>query len=184
MFSSNYPLYEDLRERVMAVLEQFVPDIEVYSIDEAFLEFKGFENENLQLYGEKIRDRILKWTGILTSVGIAPTKALAKGANKIARKFPEKTNNTFIISNDAQRVKVLKWTKIESVWGIGRQLSKRLKFQNIHSACDFSKLSDAWVLKNFSITELNLKKDLEGKPTLQLEDTHHLKKSIATTRSF
>ena len=105
-------------------------------------------------------------------------------ANKIARKFPRETNNVFIIRTDKQRIKALKWTKIESVWGIGRRLSLRLKSQGVTTAYDFSLLSDTWVLKNFSITELKLKKDLEGKPTLKLEDTTKSKKSIATTRSF
>ncbi|AOW20929.1 Y-family DNA polymerase [Urechidicola croceus] len=184
VFSSNYPLYGDMSSRVMSILGQFTPDVEIYSIDEAFLQFKGYENYNMQAYGEEMQKRILKWTGIPTSVGIAPTKALAKVANKIARKFPKETNNVFIISTDEQRIKALKWTKIESVWGIGRQLSKRLKSQRIKTAYDFSKLNDEWVRKNFSITELNLKKDLEGKPTLKLEDTSGAKKSIATTRSF
>ena len=184
VFSSNYPLYGDMSDRVISILKQFTPDIEPYSIDEAFLEFKGFENYDMQSYGETIQKRILKWTGIPTSVGFAPTKALSKVANKVARKFPKETNNVFIIHTDEQRIKALKWTKIESVWGIGRRLSKRLKLQGVKTAYDFSLLSDTWVLKNFSITELNLKKDLEGKPTLKLEDTTKSKKSIATTRSF
>jgi len=184
VFSSNYPLYGDMSSRVMSILEQFTPNIEIYSIDEAFLEFKGFENYDLQAYGEKIQKRILKWTGIPTSVGIAPTKALAKIANKIARKFPKETNNVFIISSDKERIKALKWTKIASVWGIGHRLSKRLITQGVKTGYDFSQLSDNWVLGNFSKTELNLKKDLEGKPTLQLENHEQRKKSIATTRSF
>jgi DNA polymerase V len=184
VFSSNYPLYGDMSDRVISILKQFTPDVEPYSIDEAFLEFKGFDNYDMQSYGEKIQKRILKWTGIPTSVGIAPTKALSKVANKIARKFPRETNNVFIIRTDKQRIKALKWTKIESVWGIGRRLSLRLKSQGVTTAYDFSLLSDTWVLKNFSITELKLKKDLEGKPTLKLEDTTKSKKSIATTRSF
>ena len=184
VFSSNYPLYGDMSSRVMSILGQFTPDVEIYSIDEAFLEFKGYENYDLNSYGIKIQQRILKWTGIPTSVGIAPTKALAKVANKIARKFPKKTNNVFIISSDEERIKALKWTKIESVWGIGRRLSKRLIPRGVKTAYDFSQLEDTWILKNFSITELNLKKDLEGKPTLQLENYGHRKKSIATTRSF
>ncbi|NOY47152.1 MAG: SOS mutagenesis and repair protein UmuC, partial [Chlorobi bacterium] len=88
VFSSNYPLYGDMSSRVMSILEQFTPDVEIYSIDEAFLEFKGFDNYNFEDYGNQIRRRILKWTGIPTCVGIAPTKALSKVANKIARKFP------------------------------------------------------------------------------------------------
>lgn len=184
VFSSNYPLYGDMSKRVINILEQYTPNIEPYSIDEAFLHFKKFSDFDFQLHGETIRNQIYDWTGIPTSVGIAPTKALAKVANKIARKFPKETNNVFVITTDKERIKALKWTKIESVWGVGRRLSKRLKSQQIMNAYQFSILDDEWVLGNFSITELNLKKDLQGIPTLQLENHKKNKKAIATTRSF
>ncbi len=184
VFSSNYPLYGDMSSRVMSILGQFTPDVEIYSIDEAFLEFKGFENYDLNDYGLQVQYRILKWTGIPTSVGIAPTKSLAKLANKIARKFPKKTNNVFVISSDKDRIKALKWTQISDIWGVGRRLSKRLKSQGVKTAYDFIQLTDSWVLGNFSITELYLKRDLTGFLTLKLEDTNLPKKSIATTRSF
>ena len=184
VFSSNYPLYGDMSSRVMSILEQFTPDIEIYSIDEAFLEFKGYENYDMKKYGIEMQHRILKWTGIPTSVGIAPTKALAKVANKIARKFPKETTNVFVISSDKERIKALKWTEISMVWEIGRRLSKRLKAQGVKTGYDFTQLSDSWILGNFSITELHLKKDLEGIETLELEDTTNRKKAIATTRSF
>ena len=108
MFSSNYPLYGDMSSRVMHILEQFTPDIEVYSIDEAFLQFKGFENYNLKTHGHDIRNRVLKWTGIPTCVGIAPTKALSKVANKIARKFPKQTGGVYVIDSEEKRIKALK----------------------------------------------------------------------------
>lgn len=183
VFSSNYPLYGDMSSRVMNILGQFTPDVEVYSIDEAFLKFKGFENYNFDEYGAKIRTRILQWTGMPTSVGIAPTKALSKVANKIARKFPNKTNHVFVIDSDVKRIKALKWMKIEDVWGIGRRLQKRLKRMNVKTAYDFTLLSDELVKKHFSITELKLKNDLEGKSVLELDEPSN-KKAIATTRSF
>ncbi|MBP0902745.1 Y-family DNA polymerase [Mariniflexile gromovii] len=183
VFSSNYPLYGDMSSRVMAILEQFTPDVEVYSIDEAFIQFKGFENYNFIDYGSQIRTRILKWTGIPTCVGIAPTKALSKVANKIARKFPNQTQGVYVIDSEEKRLKALKWMKIEDVWGIGRGLTKRLKAKHCHTAFDFVQLPDDWVRKNFSITEWKLKKDLEGIPTLQLDEVK-TKQAIATTRSF
>ncbi len=183
VLSSNYPLYGDMSTRVMSILHQFTPDLEVYSIDEAFLQFKGFDNYNFSLYGDKIKRRILKWTGIPTCVGIAPTKALSKVANKIARKFPKQTNGVFVIDSDQKRIKALKWMKIKDVWGIGRRLQKRLKIKNINTAYDFTQLSDEWIRKNFSIIEWKLKKELEGISMLALE-TPKTKKSIATTRSF
>lgn len=183
VFSSNYPLYGDMSSRVMAILKQFTPDVEVYSIDEAFLQFKGFDTYNFNDYGTQIRKRILKWTGIPTCVGVAPTKALSKVANKIARKFPEKTKGVYVIDSDEKRIKALRWLKIADVWGIGSALNKRLKEKGIFTAYQFTQLSDDWVRKNFSIVEWRLKKDLEGIPTLQL-DVEASKKAIATTRSF
>lgn len=184
VFSSNYPLYGDMSNRVMSILEQFTPDVEVYSIDEAFLEFKGFDNYDFYDYGLQIRQRILKWTGIPTCVGIAPTKALSKVANKIARKFPKKTNGVYVINSEDKRIKALKWLKIESVWGIGYGLQKRLKTRQCITAYDFTQLSDEWVKHNMAVTGLRLKKELLGIPTLALEDHNQQKKAIATTRSF
>lgn len=184
VFSSNYPLYGDMSSRVMSILEQFTPDVEVYSIDEAFLQFKGFDNYDFNDYGLQIRQRVLKWTGIPTSVGIAPTKALSKVANKIARKFPKKTNGVYVIDSEDKRIKALKWIKIKSVWGIGRGLQKRLKSRHCVNAYDFTQLSDEWVKTNMAIVGLRLKKELLGIPTLALEEPIRQKKAIATTRSF
>jgi len=184
VLSSNYPLYGDMSARVMKILEQFSPDIEVYSIDEAFLQLKGFENYNFSDYGTQIRSRILQWTGIPTCVGIAPTKALSKVANKIARKFPKETDGVYVIDSDEKRIKALKWTPLKKVWGIGYRLEKRLAAKGCETAWDFTQLSDNWVLKNFSITEWKLKKELEGVPKIELENEVSSKKSIATTRSF
>jgi DNA polymerase V len=183
VLSSNYPLYGDLSHRVMTILKQFTPDVEVYSIDEAFLEFIGFDDSNFIDYGYQIRQRILKWTGIPTSVGIAPTKALSKVANKIARKFPKETKGVYIIDSEEKRIKALKWTQLESVWGIGRSLQKRLKAKGCRTAFDFTNLSDEWVRKKFSITEWKLKKDLEGISKIKLDEIK-TKRAIATTRSF
>ena len=142
VFSSNYPLYGDMSSRVMKILSQFTPDIEVYSIDEAFLQFKGFDNYKLDAYGHEIRNRVLKWTGIPTCVGIGPTKALSKVANKIARKFPKETGGVYIIDTEEKRIKALKWTSIDKVWGIGRALEKRLIQNQCKTAYDFVQLPD------------------------------------------
>ena len=183
VLSSNYPLYGDMSNRVMSILEQFTPDVEVYSIDEAFVQFIGFENYDFEDYGIQIRQRILKWTGIPTCVGIAPTKALSKVANKIARKFPNETKGVYVIDSEEKRIKALKWITLEAVWGIGRGLQKRLKAKGCKTALDFVQLPDEWVRKNFSITEWKLKKDLEGVPKIKL-DEFQTKRAIATTRSF
>lgn len=183
VFSSNYALYGDMSNRVMNLLSEFTPEIEIYSIDEAFLKFNGFEYHNLQTIAEQIKIRVTKGTGIPISIGFAPTKALAKVANKIAKKFPDKTNGIYIIDDEDKRIKAIKWTKIEDVWGIGRRHAKRLQSQNIFNAFQFTQLHDDWVRKQMSVVGLRLKHELEGKPTLDLE-TPKSKKMIATTRSF
>lgn len=183
VFSSNYALYGDMSNRVMTILAQFSPEVEVYSIDEAFLKFTGFENFDLQAYGVQMRERVQKWTGIPISVGFAPTKALAKVANKIAKKFPERTNGSYVIDNEDKRIKALKWTKVEDIWGVGRQHAKRLEALNIKTAYDFTQLTDDWVKNKMSIVGLRLKRELEGQSVLNL-DLPKVKKNIATTRSF
>jgi DNA polymerase V len=183
VFSANFALYGDMSQRVMSILEQYSPEMEVYSIDEAFLKFDGLEHLNLQNYSKEIRIKVQKWTGIPISVGVAPTKALAKVANRIAKKFPKETEGVYIIDTDEKRIKALKWLKIEDVWGIGRQHSKRLMAVGVNTAYDFVQLDDAWVKKHLAIVGLRLKHDLQGIPTLGL-DAVQSKKSIATTRSF
>ncbi len=183
VFSSNYALYGDMSQRVMNTLSQFTPDVEVYSIDEAFLKFSGFEHFNLESYVRRIKATVDKNTGIPVSIGVAPTKALSKIANKIAKKFADKTGGVYVIQNENQRLKALKWLDIDDVWGIGRQHTNRLKAKSVFKAYDFTLLPDDWVRKQMSVVGLRLKKELEGQPTLDLEEVA-TKKAIATTRSF
>ncbi len=184
VFSSNYPLYGDMSNRVMSILERYTPNIELYSIDEAFLQFKGFDLFDLQKEGMKMQKQIKKWTGIPVSVGIAPSKALAKIANKIAKKFAVKTGGVYSIDTEEKRIKALKWTSISDVWGIGRQHFQQLEAIGVANAWQFSLLSDDWVRKQMSVLGLRLKKDLQGLPSIQLEEVKAPKKGIATTRSF
>lgn len=183
VFSANFALYGDMSQRVMTILNDFSPEMEVYSIDEAFIKFEGFERFNLQHIGESMHRRVTKGTGIPISVGIAPTKSLAKVANRIAKKFPEHTNNVYLIDDEEKRIKALRWLKIEDVWGIGRKHAKRLQAIGVKTALDFTMLDDRWVQENMAIVGLRLKRDLEGKPTLDLEEAQQ-KKNIAITRSF
>ena len=183
VLSSNYPLYGDMSARVMNILADFSPEVEVYSIDESFLKLDGFENYNLYEYGTKMRSRVLKWTGIPTCVGIAPTKALCKVANKIARSNLKQSKGICIIDSEEKRIKALKWTKIGNVWGIGSRLKKRLQDKGCFTAWDFTQLPSDWVLKNFSIVAWRLQKDLQGISKIPMEVVSS-KKMIATTRSF
>lgn len=183
VFSSNFKLYGDLSSRVMTILAQMSPEIEIYSIDEAFIRFSNAPFTNLEDFGRNIRKTILKNVGLPVSVGFAPTKSLAKVATNIAKKFPQQTANVYVIDTDEKRIKALKWLPVEDIWGIGRQISKRMYSIGIKKAIQFTELPDLWIKKNLSIVQLKLKKDLCGIPTLKLDDIAN-KKSIATTRSF
>ena len=184
VFSSNYPLYGDMSRRVMDVLKQFTPLVEVYSIDEAFLQFEGFEHYNLEKYSWEIKKRVRKWTGMPVSIGLGPSKTLAKVANRVAKKFADRTGGVYVIDSEEKRVKALKWLAIGDVWGIGHRHNKRLVLREIHTAYDFTQLPDAWVRKEMSVVGLRLKHDLLGKSSIPLEMIAAPKKAIATTRSF
>jgi len=183
VFSANFALYGDMSNRVMNILKDYSDDIEIYSIDEAFLKIDDKDNFDIYSYCLKMRSQVKKWTGIPISIGVAKTKSLAKTANKIAKKFPEKTNNIYIIDSEEKRIKALKWLKVEDVWGIGRQYTKLLLSRNVKTAYEFTQLNDEWIKKKMTIQGLRLKDDLLGKQTFDLENLQD-KKSIATTRSF
>jgi len=156
VFSSNFTLYGDMSSRVMSILSKYTPNIEIYSIDEAFLKFEGFDNYDLESYCKKIQKIVLKHTGIPISIGVAPTKALSKVANRIAKKFPEKTNGVHLIDSDKKKLKALKWLKIGDVWGIGFRHTERLKNIGIHTGYDFINIEDNWIRRNMSVVGLRL----------------------------
>ncbi|MDT0691564.1 Y-family DNA polymerase [Salegentibacter sp. F188] len=183
VFSSNYSLYGDMSGRVMNILTQFTPEIEIYSIDESFLKFNGFELYDLERIGKEMVERVLRHTGIPISVGLAPTKALAKIANKIAKKFADRTGSVYAIDSEEKKEKALRWTKIGDVWGIGRQHEKRLLNINVKNAWEFIQLPNDYAQKQMSVVGLRLKRDLSGESTLDFEEVKN-KKNIAVTRSF
>jgi DNA polymerase V len=184
VFSSNYPLYGDLSNRVMKILEGFTPHTEPYSIDEAFMNFDGMRIADFHDYGLQMKSRIMKWLSIPVSVGFAETKALSKVANKIARKYPERTKGVYVIDTEEKRIKALKWTKIEDVWGIGFRLTKKMKAKNINTAYDFTlPQHESFIKSIMGVTGLRLKYELEGQSVLEL-DLPKDRKTIAITRSF
>ena len=183
VFSSNYALYASMSNKVMTILKQHCPEIEVYSIDESFLYFRGFENYDLKQYCTQIKEMIYQYTKIPVCIGIAPTKALAKVANRIAKKYPMHHNGVYLMDSQEKIEKALKWLPTEDIWGIGRQLAKRLSYLGCNNAYKFTQLEDEYIRRNFSIVELRLKKELLGESVLGLDEVQR-KKSIATTRSF
>ena len=184
IFSSNFTLYGDMSNRVMSIVSRFVPDVEIYSIDEAFLKFNGFTEDQADKKCKEIISTVWRWTGIPVSIGLAPTKSLAKIANRIAKKNPNITKGFYSINNNNKRLEALEKISTGDIWGIGLQNEKKLSNINVKSGIDFINLPDQWVKKNMSIIGLKLKKELEGYPTLDIEETKNDKKSIATTRSF
>jgi DNA polymerase V len=185
VFSSNYALYGDLSNRVMKILAQFTPNLEIYSIDEAFLNFDGLTISDYHNYGVQMKTRVQKWVGIPVCIGFAETKALSKVANKIAKKFQDRTQGVYVIDTEEKRIKALKWTQIEDVWGIGSRTTKKAGLRNIKTALDFVQPQhEAWIKKEMGVIGLRLKYELEGKSVLDLEPIPDQKKSIATTRSF
>lgn len=182
IFSSNYALYGDISRRIMNILGTMAPDIEVYSIDEAFLDLGNMTSDLKQL-ANSIKDRVHRWTGIPVSIGIAPTKTLAKAANRISKTFPE-LNSVHIMDTDEARTKALRWLSNKHIWGIGAQHAKTLDLMHIQSAWDFCQQADAKIRKHFTVVGLRTKKELEGISCIEFEDMPPSKKAIACTRSF
>ncbi len=183
VFSSNYALYGDMSARVMETLATLTPSMEVYSIDEAFLHVPESEHD-LSAYGHALRCRVQQWTGLPVGVGIAPTKALAKVANRSAKRERERSRNVFVIDSDPLRRSILREFPVEDVWGIGKRIAARLHAIGVHTAWDFTQLSDEWVRRELSVVGLRLKRELEGTPQLDLAVDPPPKQMIGTAKSF
>ena len=183
IFSSNYALYGDLSARVMETLRQFSPDMEVYSIDEAFLELTGMEHEDLRKLGRKIKTTVEQWTGIPVSVGIAPTKTLSKVANRAAKKIAEFAG-VCVLGDEESIKQVLERVEVEDIWGVGWQYSKMLKRNGIYNAYQLRGVHDAWAQKKMTVMGLNTVRELRGIPCFEIEDAPPPKKAIVCSRSF
>ncbi len=178
-FSTNFILYGDMSKRVMSILRNNSKEIEIYSIDEAFIECY---NEDLNTYGTNLRKKVKQWTGIPVSVGIAETKVLAKIANHIAKKY--RKSGVFILDNKEIIERALKFTAIEEIWGIGRNHAKRFKEYGINTAHDLTCIEESWIKRKFSIVVLRIAQELKGIKCLDIESQHKTKKNICTSRSF
>jgi len=183
VFSTNFVLYADMALRVKGLLAKFCPETEDYSIDESFLDFHGFDFFNLKDYCANISKTVKQGTGIPVSIGIAPTKTLAKVANKYAKKFPA-YQNVCMIDSEEKRIKALKNFEIGDVWGIGRQHTKRLLSMNIKTAFDFTQLPQEWVRRKMTVTGLRTWKELNGVPCIKIETVIPAKQTIMVSRSF
>ena len=179
IFSSNYALYGDLSRRVMKVLKGFTDKIEIYSIDEAFLDLSHIKDEKVEEYGKKIRERVLKWTGIPTSVGISNTKTLSKVANHVAKK-----NKAGVIFLKENIDNILKNFDIADVWGVGKQLSKLYIKNGIKNAYELKNISNTWVKKSTNVLGAKTVMELRGISCIDLETEESKRKSCCVSRSF
>lgn len=183
VFSSNFSLYGDLSERVMSILEESAPKIEVYSVDEAFLDLSGFSAAELQSFGHALVKKLKQWVGLPVSFGMAKTKTLAKVANRVAKK--DKTmQSVFGLWEQDTIDKVLSKTKVEDIWGVGRRLSERLKILGIHTADTLKTQNLAWVKKTFNRCMEQTVLELRGIPCFELGEEDIPRQRIMVSRSF
>ncbi|MGV1100198.1 Y-family DNA polymerase [Thiovibrio sp. JS02] len=183
VFSSNYPLYGDISQRVMAVLQTLEPRVEIYSIDEAFLLLPTGSAAEAGKIAATIRATIRQWVGIPVSIGIGPTKTLAKLANRIAKKNKE-CGGVFVLPDKPQLDGILQSLGVEDVWGIGHRQAGRLTACGVRTACDLRDCQDGWLRKTLTITGLRTAMELRGVSCLPLSLAPPAKKSITSSRSF
>jgi len=183
VFSSNYTLYGDLSQRVMETLEQFCPDLEIYSIDEAFLSLSGFTSRHLTEYGRTIGSTVKRWTGIPVSVGIAETKTLAKIANRVAKRTPDMGGVCDLLACP-DRDALLGRIAVEDVWGIGPNHAHMLTQHGITTALQLRQADDQWIRKRMGIVGLRLVMELRGVSCLELEQCPAPKQSLTCSRAF
>ena len=187
VFSSNYNLYGDLSRRVMQTLKEMIGEnnVEVYSVDEAFLSLGEFANSNSDQLAMDIRKTVEQWTGIKVSVGVAPTKTLAKLANYLAKKDKAITDCITVLDTQQKIIEALKITDVKELWGVGRQYADKLKSFGICTAWDLYNLSEEWVRSYLGgVVGVRLIKELHGEESIIMEKELVNKKMITTTRMF
>ena len=183
--SSNYALYADMSNRVMSILREYSPDQEVYSIDESFLDLTGFQSRDLIKYGQHMRKRILRWTGLPVCVGIGSTKTLAKLANHCAKKQPV-FNSVCNLNNlsNAELDLLLSQIDVGEIWGIGRKLAPKLQALGFNSVLDLKRASPERLRQQFSVVMEKTVRELNGTVCIELEDIAPSKQQIMSSRSF
>lgn len=187
VFSSNYNLYGDMSWRVMQTLKDILGEenVEVYSVDEAFLELKGFTVSQFQKVAEEIKHTVEQWTGVKVSVGVAPSKTLAKLANSISKKDKKTTKGVTVLADEESIIQALNATPVAALWGIGRKFAEKLNGFGIYSAWDLRNQSEEWMRKNIGgVVGIRLLRELKGEQCIIMDEPLVSKKMIATTRMF
>lgn len=182
-FSSNYALYADMSQRVMSILEGFSPNVEEYSIDEAFLDFSGWQAEQIAEQAKKMHHQVFQYTGLKIGVGVGRTKTLAKIANYAAKKYPA-TGGIVVLSELSREKKLLSLVPVEEVWGVGRQLATHFKQKGIHSALALAQCDPMQIRKSFNVVVERTVRELQGEPCLTINVQPDNKQQIICSRSF
>lgn len=185
VFSSNYNLYGDLSMRVMDTLRTLSPSVEVYSVDEAFLDLSHIDPKEIPAYAMHVRKTVEQWTGISVSIGVASTKTLAKAANHLAKKNKAATQCVYILADAVQEQKALQQLRVSSLWGVGRAYAQKLENLGIVSAWDLRNMSEEWAYRHLGgVVGARLIRELRGQPSIDMREPLESKKMIATTRMF
>lgn len=182
-FSSNYALYADMSQRVMSIIESLAPAVEIYSIDEAFLDLTGVAG-NLEQLGRRVRAQVYQYTGIPVGVGIASSKTLSKLANHAAKKWQTQTGGVLDLRDPVKLEWVLKKSAVSDVWGIGRKLTAHLEFLGIKTAWDLSRADPTMLRNKFSVVIEKTARELAGLPCLELDEPNVPKQEICSGRAF
>ncbi|WP_193085254.1 Y-family DNA polymerase [Halomonas sp. 3F2F] len=186
LLSSNYALYGDMSRRVTDVLAEFSPDVEVYSIDESFVGFHGFDPATLEARGQRLRQTVQQWTGIPVSVGFAPTRVLAKVANHAAKKHPVyRDQGVCLLTADSPATQaLLKQLPVTELWGIARRTGERLRVMGIETAWQLREADPKQIRRRFNVVQERIVWELRGQPSIQLDDMTQPKQQIMVSRSF
>lgn len=184
LFSGNFPLYGDFSQRVVQLLREACPDVEVYSVDESFLEISSLPIDDYEAWGKNLREKILQYTGLPVSVGIAPSKTLAKAAADFVKKTDPARGAYSVAGDDAAREELLKWLPVGDVWGIGWRTAPKLRGRGIKNGYELSLVSDNWAQSELSIRGLKTVRELRGEHCFGMEVAAEPQKSIMRTRSF
>jgi DNA polymerase V len=183
LFSGNFPLYGDFSQRVVQILRQACPEIEVYSVDESFLDISTLPIQDYMAWGRELRAKIYQWTGLPVSVGIAPSKTLAKAAADYCKKN-EVGGAWSVVADEQKRIELLQWLPVKDVWGIGWRSAPKLHGRGIRTAYDLTKVSHVWAQEYLSIRGVRTIRELEGESCYALEDVSDPQQSILRSRSF
>jgi DNA polymerase V len=188
VFSSNYNLYGDLSMRVMDTLRELVGEdkVEVYSVDEAFIDLSTVPHKQLYDVAKEIKETVEQWTGIKVSIGVAPTKVLAKLANRLSKKDKQKTDCIMVLNTEEEITRALKKTAVEDIWGVGYRSATKLKrFWSIYDGLQLRNMNEEWARATLGgVVGVRLIKELKGEQTIKMKDPLEQKKMIATTRMF